>query len=74
MTEKSSATPLHKLFTLEKRLENGEIDQGLWISYFPDFPINKVPTCEDCEAFDVCKYNHDMEPVECFARRRRHFK
>ena len=70
----SSLPPLQKLFLLEKKLERGEIDQGLWIAYFPDVPANKVPTCNDCPAFNVCKYNHDLEPIECFSRRERNLK
>ena len=69
-----SNASLHKLFLLEKKVERGEIDQGLWIAYFPDVPVHKVPSCEDCQAFNVCRYNHDLEPIECFSKRERHSK
>ena len=74
MTEKSSTASLYKLFLLEQKLESGEIPLGMWISHFPDNPADEVPSCRDCEAFNVCRYNHDMEPIECFSRRERHHK
>jgi len=66
-------TTLNKLFLLQKKLETGKINQGMWVSYFSDLPADKVPTCEDCPAFKVCPYHHDQEPIECFSTRARHF-
>jgi len=66
-------TSLNELFLLQKKLETGEINQGTWISYFSDLPADEVPACEDCSAFKVCPYHHDLEPIECFSKRTRHF-
>ena len=65
---------LNKLFLLQEKLETGEINRGVWIIYFSDLPVDKVPGCEDCAAFRVCPYHHDLEPIECFSNRTRHFR
>jgi len=63
-----------RLFLLEEKLESGEIDLGLWILYFPDFPVDRAPYCEDCAVFHCCRYHHDTDPIECFSRPERHLK
>ena len=59
---------------LRDKLEAGDINPGLWFAYFPNCQGGKVPTCQDCEAFAVCPFGHDREPVDCFLRPERRYQ
>jgi len=68
-----SDPPQNKLSLLERKLDRGEINPGVWRTYFPDLTDGKIPSCEDCAAFEVCIYDHDLEPIACLGKQERHF-
>ena len=69
-----SPGPRQRLVLLREKLQAGDINQGVWETYFPGLPEGQVPGCGDCAAFPVCKYGRDLEPVECFSKPGRHFR
>jgi len=70
----SSIESQSSLLILVEKLERGDINYGVWISYFPSYSGDRVPTCEECEAFSVCIYNHDLPPLKCFSKPGRHYR
>ena len=58
-----------EMVLLHRKLRDGDINFGLWCSFFANCPIDKVPDCEDCEAYGACTKKESMGPIECFSRR-----
>ena len=62
------------LVDLEQKLAEGDINPGVWLCYFPNYDSTSLPSCQDCEAYPVCKYAHDKEPLKCFTTPGRHYR
>jgi len=69
---KEAATTPQKFFLLQKKIESGKINFGVWFAHFSNLPVDKIPTCKDCAAFNVCIFSHDKEPIDCFSSPGRH--
>jgi len=64
---------IRELFAiLREKLEQGEINPLAWMWHFCSFPMQKIPSCEDCSDYDCCEFGHDMPPIECFSVPGRH--
>ena len=56
-----------RLGLLRKKLESGTINPAIWEAYFPNLPADKEPSCQDCEAFGSCPFNHSSDPLVCLS-------
>jgi hypothetical protein len=51
---------------IQRFLETGRIDPGIWKNHFPTLLPSKVPSCEECSEFLDRTCAGGREPVECF--------
>jgi hypothetical protein len=51
---------------IQRFLEQGRIDPGLWKNHFPTLLPTQVPACEECSEFIDRTCPGGSDPVECF--------